>query len=253
MKNRVFRIGVELEGGWNPVPPGSNLVHDGSVRLEDPIGRYARGEIPSPPLGMEEWEPWVRAHYPQACNATCGLHTHLSFRSARQYQWLMDPAYPKAIIAAVQKWSKGLPPKHYIWERLRGKNRYCLDQFLADQQARVAQKGHSRYTAVNYCYLLHRTLEVRLLPMFEDIAPTVEKVIPPEWLVKGKACPPGEAQLREVAPGRKGVDLAVEAIKVILATTNEFLLASARRERPLTASLALDQSATVAETFRLTI
>lgn len=31
-KNRIALIGVELEGGWTSLPPGVNLVHDGSVR-----------------------------------------------------------------------------------------------------------------------------------------------------------------------------------------------------------------------------
>lgn len=253
MKQRVYRIGIELEGGWKPVPEGVQLVHDGSVQLGslDPIGAHARGEIPSPPLELTAWEDWVRKHYPHICNSSCGLHTHLSFRSALHYQRLMDPEYPKAIIKAVHAWAKDtLPPKHYIWERLKGKNRYCLDQFLADQQARVTQKGHSRYTAVNYCFLLHRTLEVRLLPMFEDI-PAEKQTVPTGRVRAHDGMPITRDTI--VKPERKGVNLAVAAIQVVLDTTNRFLYDRRWKERLAVGSLALDQHEIVAEEYRLTI
>lgn len=32
-KNRIYRVGVELEGGWNKVPEGCTVIRDGSVNI----------------------------------------------------------------------------------------------------------------------------------------------------------------------------------------------------------------------------
>lgn len=36
-KNRVHRVGIELEGGWVKVPDGEEFVRDGSVKIEPPV------------------------------------------------------------------------------------------------------------------------------------------------------------------------------------------------------------------------
>jgi hypothetical protein len=33
-KQRIYRIGIELEGGWNKVPDGTQVIRDGSVHFE---------------------------------------------------------------------------------------------------------------------------------------------------------------------------------------------------------------------------
>ena len=205
-RNQIYRVGIELEGGWTKLPNGTVPGHDGSVVVEAPADtefdtayqkwslayRRARdrgeyysvpepkrtwltGEIPSPPIEVEKVEPWMRQFYPQVVNNTCGMHVHFSFKTALQYQRLMTPAYPATIIEYFTLWAKkeGLAATHPLWDRLAGKNRFCKHEFHADQQV-SSKKDHSqtrpghRYTVVNYCYSVYQgTMECRLLPMME--------------------------------------------------------------------------------------
>lgn len=208
VRNRVYRIGIELEGGWKTLPPGTNLARDGSVRFRDEdmlSGLRHMGEIPSPVLTVEQWPTWMKQFYPHFVNETCGLHVHLSFRSALTYSRLMAPTYPSTIIAYLTAWAKqeNLSSAHPIWPRLAGKSEYCQHVFAADEQIKNVTKDYdhhrpgNRYSAINYCYCVNNTLECRVLPMLE----TVEQ--------------------------------AIRAVANIIQTTNAFLVATARREERL--------------------
>src|SRR5262245_27699334 len=102
-KNRIYRVGIELEGGWKALPRGSDHLHnDSSVRFNPTeVGRSKIemiGELPSPPLAVGDedspifWKTWVRKFYPHAVNFTCGMHVHMSFQAALTYQRLMTEA-----------------------------------------------------------------------------------------------------------------------------------------------------------------
>lgn len=195
-RNRIYRIGIELEGGWTKLPKETKLTHDGSVRFsglsggetigrdrdgrgvvlhQDPGGPAYVGELPSPPLEMDKWKPWVRQFYPSHVNDTCGMHVHMSFRSALTYQRLMTPDYQETMLDYLLKWAKTakFPDQHHIWERVRGNNRFCQRSFMAEEQAQRKEKSHEqhghghRYTAINYAYGQHSTVECRVLPMME--------------------------------------------------------------------------------------
>lgn len=211
MRDRIYRIGIELEGGWSVLPPGTRLAHDGSVfrngRPADLNGNpYALqiGELPSPPIPIKPsglWEKWVRDFHPTHVDDTCGLHIHMSFRSPLHYQLLMVEEYTTAIINHLTQWGREqrLPDHHPLWPRLRGENTYCAPRFYADAQARARSKSFShgsgdRYTFINYCYGLHSTLECRGLPMFPN------------------------------------ADLSISALQNVMDTTNKFLISRAKRE-----------------------
>jgi hypothetical protein len=53
-----------------------------------------------------------------------------------------------------------------FFRRLRGDNHFCRSNYQPDLQAQMRQKDGCRYTIINYCYALHGTIEVRLLPAF---------------------------------------------------------------------------------------
>lgn len=220
LRNRIERVGIELEGGWNKVPKtfgdmALRLEHDGSVKFEDPVKQkelemladkarraasiekqnafqqaYAlleaeirrslprhKGEIPSPPLSMTEWEPFILQCYPDKVNATCGLHVHMSFAHRLNYARIMTPDYMKAILKDLNEWAEEekLDKDHPIWPRITKPNHdHCAHQYLGDAQVKQRRKdyhsrgtAHSRYTAINYCYAQHKTVECRLLPMME--------------------------------------------------------------------------------------
>ena len=175
----IYRVGVELEGGWKKVPQGVQLAHDGSVKVEavDKLGtpvKLALGELPSPVLEVTNLETWMNKYYPSHVNDTCGLHVHMSFRTALTYQRLMVGEFPKTVIAEFQKWAldEKLPNTHPIWPRLRGESEFCQHVFYASEQAIKVGKDYDRhrrghrYSVINYCYS-KGTMECRLLPMMD--------------------------------------------------------------------------------------
>jgi hypothetical protein len=216
-RSRIQKIGIELEGGWSKLPRGvSGVVHDGSVlfRAEDPVNYPAHiGELPSQPLDPKQAETWVRNHYPQFVNNTCGLHVHMSFRQPLLYMRLMEEDYTEAIVRFLSEWAKEerLPKDHPIWGRLAGKSEYCVKRFDAESQVRMTRKDYNRrnpgnrYTMVNYCYGLHSTLEVRVLPMFA------------------------------------GADQAWRSIKRVLDITNAYLILNGKREKPASIEITADE------------
>lgn len=186
-RNRVYRIGIELEGGWDVLPPGVRLQHDGSIDFDKPIRHV--GEWPIGPLDLVKDSPmyWVKAltvAYPQHVNETCGMHVHLSFKTAFAYNRLMMPQYPATVVAAFSAWATktGLSGSHPIWHRLEGLSRYCQFKFDADNQVLNGEKDHDqrrvghRYTVINYCYGRYNTIECRLLPMMETAKQAVSAI-----------------------------------------------------------------------------
>jgi hypothetical protein len=179
--NRIYRIGIELEGGWTKLPPGCRgLQHDGSIQgLQREMGdpELTIGELANGPMTMEEWPKWLKANYPQRVNATCGMHVHLSPITALAYSRVMDPSYPGTVVAYIRQWAEkqGLPSEHPIWPRLKNKSMYCQHLYMADDQVRNVTKDHNRerqghrYTIINYCHGRYGTFECRLLPMFDTV------------------------------------------------------------------------------------
>lgn len=159
----VHKVGVELEGGWND-PLDFSLDHDGSVMVR---AEY-NGEIPSPPLAPRAVPAWMYEHYPDAVNATCGMHVHVSVRHQWHYARLMDPEFKDFLKASLTAWGKTLKirPDHPFWSRLRGENHYCKDEFYPELQVQHKEKGGERYTMLNYTWARYRTVECRVLPAF---------------------------------------------------------------------------------------
>lgn len=180
-KNRVMYVGVELEGVWTTVPKGARITKDTSVKGFSPtlLNRIADtgvggiGEISSPPIMPAMIGSWVKSHYPQHINDSCGLHIHMSFASCARYSTLMDIRYHDTLVHYLTKWAQdeGFPKGHPIYDRLNGDSIYCQKKFWPDKQVLQREKiydkqkeGH-RYTILNYCHGLLGTMEVRVLPM----------------------------------------------------------------------------------------
>ena len=204
VRNRFHLIGIELEGGWKKLPEGVTLASDGSVNIrpdlpQPPRGRdfinpndytnamlaYEKkarqsklhiGELQSEPLEPVKLSAWMKHNYPSKVNESCGLHVHMSFRSAAHYGRLMIPEYQYTAFDYVARWAEieKLGKDHPIWKRLSGKNEFCRNEFHADMQVLQNKKEYSRsdgsagrYTGINYPHGLHGTIECRLLPMME--------------------------------------------------------------------------------------
>lgn len=184
-KNRVLLVGIELEGGWNTLPPGCpELVRDGSIefgtiedyppdvrRIYDAIADRAWttaerllieqtrrslvpqyiGELPSRPMKPSEIEPWLLKFHPQRVNSTCGLHVHMSFKNLLHYQWLLTPEFRDAMHEGIRNWAlaEGIPDTHPLWRRLLGQSNYCTSHFFGEKQARIPEKNFNRGRGVN--------------------------------------------------------------------------------------------------------
>lgn len=181
--NRVHLIGVELEGGWDAVPPGEKIEPDGSVKFQGyadpnspsrspiysqrqieqmiaqgiippspPPMPFQKGELVSKPLTLDKVEKWIKTCYPQHINETCGLHVHLSFGLHLNYMRLMSEEFAtQYIIGAVRDWAtkEGLPTNHPQWNRLIPNHpwtlEHCAHLYLGDAQAKMKKKDwHSR-------------------------------------------------------------------------------------------------------------
>jgi hypothetical protein len=201
--NRIALVGVELEGGWDKLPKGTSPVHDGSVRFPDQMINIV-GELPLPPEPVNEFPARMQAYFPHHVNETCGMHVHMSFRTALSYQRLMTPDYPATVIEFINRWAKKekLDKYHPLWPRLNGMSEYCQHKFHATEQAGRTNKDHerraegSRYTVINYCYSRHSTIECRLLPMMANY------------------------------------ELSLRAVNEVLAITNAFLSLASKKSEP---------------------
>jgi len=164
----IYKVGVELEGGWNRPKV---LKHDGSI---ENLEAFHIGEIASKPRSPTEIKRWVMRNYPDRVNHTCGLHVHVSFRSAHLYALCAVPDFPKFLVEELKNWGERRSIKNEcFWNRLAGGNRYCNHFPLHEGSITTAIDvqiidGGDRYTVVNYCYSKHGTIEVRVLPMFRS-------------------------------------------------------------------------------------
>lgn len=183
-KNRIARVGIELEGGWNPAPVEAKIERDSSVfhDLGDDgnIGRtklpgWKVGEIPIGRILPAQVRAALKKYYPQKIDKSCGMHVHLGFESMLHYSYLMEPEYQATVLYYLTLWAKGegLVTTHPIWDRLAGKDVYCQPKFWPDEQIKNVRKdydkartGH-RYTILNYAYGRYKTIECRVLPMME--------------------------------------------------------------------------------------
>lgn len=217
IRNRIAAIGIELEGGWTRQPAPYRIIRDGSVK--NLVGPHI-GELPSPPLAIlksfDEAEAWIRKCYPPQVNDTCGMHMHFSFDTLLNYMRVMPSEFSATVVREAARWAEeeNLPRTHPIWNRLDGRSEYCQlihsveDQILNTGKDYDKNRVGHRYTAVNYNYGRTGTVEIRLMPMMAN------------------------------------VDLALSAIKRMLAVVNSFLVATAKREVTHEAVVEKDTKAT---------
>jgi len=159
----IDKIGLEIEGAWYNGQP-YNLHTDGSVSAR----ADHTGESVSDP--MESWRAvrdFITDNYPDEHNSSCGLHVHFSFNSLGIYSRLMDKEFHPYFTGAMKAWGEENKIQDTaFWDRLNGRNQYCLSEWRADNQAMQRTKNSPRYCHWNFCYGLHKTAECRLLPVF---------------------------------------------------------------------------------------
>lgn len=199
VKNRIEKIGYELEGGWVKIPIGAQIDRDGSVFARPELGRDDMGRVKQVApdgvkcsIGEVQLGPMIPAglagsikkYYPQIVDSTCGLHVHMSFATAKLYGMLMDgPEYQNSVFKYLMKWaeSEGFPADHHIWPRLKGENEYCQKKFWPEKQIKARKdfdhgRVGNRYTGISYRWQYTKTIECRILPMFEDYKQAIRAI-----------------------------------------------------------------------------
>jgi len=188
-------MGIELEGGWNRLrDEQKKFFHeDSSVHVnhnrndadycdcdcdicsdheangccnENNGGYDWVGELASPPLKPIDLIPWINENYPHGIDNTCGAHIHLSFNSLLDYSRLMDRAFYDYFLDKMDSFGHDYKVKGTFWDRLAGKNTYCLRDFQPEKQSKVTCHDDVRYAILNACYMLYETYEIRVLPVF---------------------------------------------------------------------------------------
>lgn len=159
-------FGVELEGGWDMQPPDHRFYkEDGSVNVR---GTWRVGEIVSEPLSrISEATDFIERNYPQHVGGSCGLHVHMSFRNNEHAISILSdgPEYHDTLLQHLREIGRKLNIRNqHFWHRLDNQNQFCRTEFTPD-----GVLGHARYRAVNFtAYQRHKTVEVRILPMFQS-------------------------------------------------------------------------------------
>ena len=137
------------------------------------------GEYVSDPIQYQEdlgdLKGIILRNYPHNVNSSCGGHFHISFVSTGYYGLAMDERIYKNVIKsfkalAVDTTTKKAPAgltklaQGQITMRLKGRQ-YCKKEFASDEQ--ISGQHTDRYTHFNYrAWHKHKTLEIRILPMF---------------------------------------------------------------------------------------
>jgi hypothetical protein len=146
----------------------------GKKRIRNVIGEYVSSPIPyCEDLGA--LKTLIYRNYPHNVNDSCGGHFHISFISLGYYGLSMDKKVYQNVIKAFKAWAidgktKKAPAgftksaQDKIMIRLKGRQ-YCKKEFASDEQ--ILGYHNDRYTHFNYrAYHKHKTLEIRILPMF---------------------------------------------------------------------------------------
>ena len=164
MKSSKFLscIGLELEGGWKEKPK-ILLGNDGSLRREEFYNSNYVGEIISPPLEeKEDLFKFMEENWPTEVTARCGFHFHFSLKSILFYTQLMsEKFYKNYFMRDMRKWVKII----LVIIRVFGVGWMMViifgrAMFIPDKQIPLTQKVETGYTHLNYCYAMHKLLNV---------------------------------------------------------------------------------------------
>ena len=177
--------GLMCDDDWNAFTEqyhwiNCNACSNLQYRCEDPRecgccscegdGENFDGELRSDPMHPSELYDWVITNYPVKVNRSCGAHLHVSFKSKRDYSYLMTPEFTDYIILNLKEWGHRLNIKsEAFWERVSNDNTFCRVMYRGRQQVNQTEHYHGdRYATINYCYAQHSTLEFRVPPAFHD-------------------------------------------------------------------------------------
>lgn len=172
----IRSVGLELEAGFKH--KRADLHTDDSLRADQFFNSACWGELISEPINSEEEViNWLKNSYADVSESPvcAAYHIHVSFRHINYYSQCMNIEFFNKFMENTEKWAKDFPIRNdAFWDRLHGKNKYCVPDFRAETQVKCRtkdemRKGDLRRTVLNYCFGLHRTIENRLFPTFKNV------------------------------------------------------------------------------------
>lgn len=180
----VSAVGVELEGGWDEMPRDhSRLKADGSVRVQ--ADEYV-GELASPILRSEDSvSDFIHNNHPHRVDASCGLHVHMSFLNSVESTMNVvgilgdKKSFQTYLLRRIKAWARSarVADNHPLWGRLLGRNEFCKRDW-DPELAFIRPDRPSRYRICNFnAAHRHKTIEIRVLPMFPDAATSLAAVL----------------------------------------------------------------------------
>lgn len=199
---RLDRIGVEIEGRWFPARyadlynryPG---YVDGSVDNEP---GYVRFEFQTRPAdSLEGALRQVHELFPDDTSQECGMHVHMSFKDHADIGLLDSPAFYTLFREEFANWAtwRGLPCTHPFWPRIRGENHFCEENNTSIE----CLLSHERFSQFNYsAFLRHKTVECRMLPMFDDEADAISAIAKLVSLVETYLARQGDQAIPTIDP-----------------------------------------------------
>lgn len=191
-------MGLELEGVYKY--SRFNKLYDNYSHVID-FGEDNTAMAPNPPA-LPDGDHWLhgremRFHstinealdfmeklYPDLVGPTCGGHVHFSFTTNYDYYKLMMPEFWNYFNFRMGELIQSLkePYNKMLADRMAGHSKHACRVFIPDMQVfPVGEDGgvakfyddlhgsrYPRYAMLNFCWKEHKTLEVRVLPMFGD-------------------------------------------------------------------------------------
>jgi hypothetical protein len=144
-----------------------------SPHKKDSLRYYFRvGEVVSPPLPSNaEVLKFISECWPDKSNKTSALHFHLSFKEVGHYSCLMEEDFGVYFREQLHKFAVENNLNQVMQSRIFNKcdhsRYYCKDNFIPLNQVFVKQKiwhenSPHRYTILNFCFGLHKTMECRV-------------------------------------------------------------------------------------------
>lgn len=137
----------------------------------------ARGwEFQTKPGSVGEALRQLTQLYPDVTSRAAGMHVHISFKELTSFTLLCSDAFFEYWKDRWEKWGQKLNVQGAFWERLRNENKFCRPNSMTEYAENGKKSlidtyttgGEDRYKAINFhAYSRHKTLEFRLLPMFQ--------------------------------------------------------------------------------------
>lgn len=255
-KNRIYRVGIELEGGWEKLPAGVNLTHDGSVRVRAPAnvqadpalaaryvelnGLYQRGGISR--VLMTEF---LRLHDMFGGGGAGGLHTG-------------EIPSPPLELTAYPAWMKAFYPHHVnetcgLHVHLSFENAKLYQLLMTPSYpATIVRYVNSWATRENlppehciwgrikgkseYCqHMFYADLQARRTEKDHDRQRHGNRYTVINYCYGIH----NTAECR-ILPMMATCDLGISAVKNVIDVTNAFLVASAKREERISSKYEVD-------------